>query len=122
MRSHHFARARMGGFTLIELLVVIAIIAVLIALLLPAVQAAREAAQRIQCVNNLKQLGLAAQTYASNNGGFPMASQLMNDPVAAPFLSVVMPATLACMTPSLCIGETAIPFPTARPARPSSTR
>ena len=47
------------GFTLIELLVVIAIIAVLIALLLPAVQAAREAARRAQCVNNLKQLGLA---------------------------------------------------------------
>jgi prepilin-type N-terminal cleavage/methylation domain-containing protein len=49
------------AFTLIELLVVIAIIAVLIALLLPAVQAAREAARRAQCVNNLKQLGLAAQ-------------------------------------------------------------
>jgi prepilin-type N-terminal cleavage/methylation domain-containing protein len=49
------------GFTLIELLVVIAIIAVLIALLLPAVQAAREAARRAQCVNNLKQLGLAVQ-------------------------------------------------------------
>ena len=48
------------GFTLIELLVVIAIIAVLIALLLPAVQAAREAARRAQCVNNLKQIGLAA--------------------------------------------------------------
>jgi prepilin-type N-terminal cleavage/methylation domain-containing protein len=47
------------GFTLIELLVVIAIIAVLIALLLPAVQAAREAARRAQCVNNLKQIGLA---------------------------------------------------------------
>ena len=51
------------AFTLIELLVVIAIIAVLIALLLPAVQAAREAARRAQCVNNLKQLGLAAQNY-----------------------------------------------------------
>ncbi len=60
------------GFTLIELLVVIAIIAVLIALLLPAVQAAREAARRAQCVNNLKQLGLATFNYESSNGSFPM--------------------------------------------------
>ena len=59
------------GFTLIELLVVIAIIAVLIALLLPAVQAAREAARRAQCVNNLKQLGLAAHNYLSSQGVFP---------------------------------------------------
>src|SRR5450755_1554821 len=53
------------GFTLIELLVVITIIAVLIALLLPAVQAAREAARRAQCVNNLKQIGLALHNYIS---------------------------------------------------------
>src|SRR5258708_5754449 len=59
------------GFTLIELLVVIAIIAVLIALLLPAVQAAREAARRAQCVNNLKQLGLAVMNYADVNGALP---------------------------------------------------
>jgi prepilin-type N-terminal cleavage/methylation domain-containing protein/prepilin-type processing-associated H-X9-DG protein len=58
------------GFTLIELLVVIAIIAVLIALLLPAVQAAREAARRAQCVNNLKQIGLALHNYHSANDAF----------------------------------------------------
>jgi prepilin-type N-terminal cleavage/methylation domain-containing protein/prepilin-type processing-associated H-X9-DG protein len=72
MRLPSPRRSSRHGFTLIELLVVIAIIAVLIALLLPAVQAAREAARRAQCVNNLKQIALAAMNYESSNGSFPI--------------------------------------------------
>src|SRR6056297_888152 len=93
---------RRPAFTLVELLVVIAIIGILVGLLLPAVQAAREAARRMQCSNNLKQLALGCHNYADAHNKFPMAF--------APAIAPYQPANVNNVQESWGWGAMLLPF------------
>jgi prepilin-type N-terminal cleavage/methylation domain-containing protein/prepilin-type processing-associated H-X9-DG protein len=97
MTYHFAARPRFPGFTLLELLCVIAIVAILAALLVPAVQHVREASARVQCQNNLKQIGLALHEYYDVNHYFPSGAALKGYPDGTP--AAAIPATQSTFGP-----------------------
>ena len=83
--------ARRHGLTLIEMLVVIAVVGLLASLLIPAVQGARESARRAQCLNNLRQIGIALQQHAETHGMYPSGQNMMMGPVRASYLVPLLP-------------------------------
>jgi prepilin-type N-terminal cleavage/methylation domain-containing protein len=109
MRLRRIGRGCSGGFTLIELLVVISIIGVLVGMLLPAVQAARGSARRMQCVNNLKQIGLALANYESALQVFPPS--FVGDPSAVgSAYGISFPDGNANTTPGFAWGTLILPY------------